>query len=111
MARRRTRILVISGIALILAGAAAMLLLNRVYIRTSSDDYCLSCHYHSEADDAWKQSTHYQNASGTVTSCSECHLPPADGSGRQLVAKTRMGIKDLVSYTFKKPEDIHIFWL
>ncbi len=106
MARRHTKIIVISIIAGILVGVTAVLLINRAYIRTTSNEYCMSCHYHSEADEAWKQSHHFQNASGTITNCAECHLPPADGSGRQLAAKVRMGVKDLVSYKTKKPGDI-----
>jgi formylglycine-generating enzyme required for sulfatase activity/nitrate/TMAO reductase-like tetraheme cytochrome c subunit len=66
---------------------------------TSSDKYCISCHIHPEADQIWKLSTHYNNPSGNIVHCADCHLPPG-GSG-YLFAKAKHGFKDVYGYFFK----------
>lgn len=71
---------------------------------TSTDKFCASCHVHPDADQSWKLSTHYNNKSGVVVHCVECHLPPR-GQGFFL-AKARTGLKDLYGYVFKDTADI-----
>ena len=66
---------------------------------TSTDKYCVSCHIHPAADQSWKLSTHYNNKSGTIVHCSECHLPPEDHG--YLPAKIKHGFKDVWGYFFK----------
>jgi formylglycine-generating enzyme required for sulfatase activity len=51
-------------------------------------------------------SSHYVNGSGTKTSCAECHLPPP-GSVDYVLAKAKMGSKDIMSYVFKNKEKIN----
>jgi formylglycine-generating enzyme len=72
---------------------------------TSSDNYCISCHIHPRADQAWKLSTHYNNPSGVIVHCSECHLPP-EGHG-YLFAKAKHGAKDIYGYFFKDSAKIN----
>ena len=59
----------ILGAILILGGGKAI-------DKTSTNDYCVSCHIHPKADAAWKKSVHYDTKSGTRIGCVECHLPP-----------------------------------
>ena len=66
---------------------------------TSSDKYCISCHIHPLADNSWKLSTHFNNQSGNIVHCVECHLPP-EGTG-YLFAKAKHGFKDVYGYLFK----------
>jgi len=66
---------------------------------TSTDSYCISCHVHTPADQAWKLSTHYNNKSGNIVHCTGCHLPP-EGHG-YLFAKAKHGLKDAYGYFFK----------
>ncbi|MBN2633670.1 MAG: NapC/NirT family cytochrome c, partial [Bacteroidales bacterium] len=71
---RRTRFwLITSGL---LAGVLLVFSFNRIMDYTSTDKYCMSCHIHPTSDQSWKLSTHYNNPSGAVTHCYECHLPP-----------------------------------
>ncbi|HEX2969417.1 MAG TPA: SUMF1/EgtB/PvdO family nonheme iron enzyme [Bacteroidales bacterium] len=72
---------------------------------TSTDEYCMSCHIHPMADQSWKLSTHYNNPSGNVTGCAECHLPPK-GKG-YLFAKAKHGFNDLYGYWFKDSAEIN----
>ena len=72
---------------------------------TSSDKYCVSCHIHPLADQSWKLSTHYNNPSGNIVHCAECHLPP-EGHG-YLFAKAKHGFKDVYGYFFKDSAKIN----
>jgi len=72
--------------------------------KTSTDEYCMSCHVHTQADAAWKLSSHVDNYSGVIVHCVDCHLPPV-GKG-YLAAKVKHGAKDIYSYLTKSPEEI-----
>jgi len=72
---------------------------------TSSDKYCISCHIHPMADQSWKLSTHYNNNSGNIIHCVDCHLPP-EGHG-YLFAKAKHGFKDAWGYFFKDSAKIN----
>lgn len=73
---------------------------EKVLSYTSTDEYCVSCHIHPQADDAWKKSTHFYNNSGVKVHCVECHLPPK-GSFKYLAVKTKTGLNDLYGFYFK----------
>jgi formylglycine-generating enzyme required for sulfatase activity len=87
------------------AGMVAMMGLNYAWVASSKDESCMACHVHPEAEQSWRQSSHYVNGSGTKTSCAECHLPPT-GSIDYVLAKARMGGKDIMAYIFKNKEKI-----
>ena len=54
---------------------------------------------------SWKLSTHYNNSSGNIVHCAECHLPP-EGHG-YLPAKAKHGAKDVYGFLFKDSADIN----
>ena len=93
------------GLAGLVVGFSLMILLNSLYVKSSSNEACMMCHYHPESDASWKQSIHYNNGSGVKTDCVECHLPPK-GSFAYFKAKAKTGMKDVWSYLTKKQEDI-----
>lgn len=72
---------------------------NKAVVKTSTDEYCNSCHVHPHSTISWKRSTHYDNPRGIQVHCVDCHLPP-HGEG-YLVEKAKTGIRDLWSNTFK----------
>jgi sulfatase modifying factor 1 len=72
---------------------------------TSSDKYCISCHIHPQADQSWRLSTHYNNPSGSIIHCTDCHLPPQRHG--YLLAKAKHGIKDAYGYFFKDSASIN----
>jgi len=94
---------------LIFAGFALAIVIIKsgeaVVSYTSSDRYCVSCHIHPQADQAWRLSTHYNNASGSIIHCTGCHLPP-EGHG-YLFAKAKHGFKDIYGYLFKDSAEIN----
>ena len=65
---------------------------------TSTNEYCASCHVHPQAISSWKRGPHYQNTSGVVTNCVECHLPP-EGLDH-FVEKSKAGLRDIYSFYF-----------
>lgn len=93
------------GLGGLLLGVIITILLTSFYNKTSTNESCMSCHYHSESDDMWKQSYHYNNGSGTKVDCAACHLPP-EGSIEHFTTKARMGMKDVWAYLTKDKEDI-----
>lgn len=94
---------------LIFAGFILTLILLKsgkaVVSYTSTDNYCISCHIHPQADMSWKFSTHYNNSSGNIVHCTACHLPP-EGHG-YLFAKAKHGLKDAYGYFFKDSSKIN----
>lgn len=72
---------------------------NKAVVKTSTDEYCASCHVHPHSTQSWKRSTHYDNPRGIHVHCVDCHLPP-HGDG-YLVEKVKTGIRDVWSNTFK----------
>ena len=82
----------ILGVVLILGGGKAL-------DATSTNEYCMSCHIHPQADAAWKKSVHYDTKSGSRIGCVECHLPPKGEN--YLWAKGTTGLRDLWSYWTK----------
>ncbi|HJZ41737.1 MAG TPA: SUMF1/EgtB/PvdO family nonheme iron enzyme [Bacteroidales bacterium] len=87
---------VLAGIIIIGAGSVAV-------NKTSTDEYCNSCHeIHPHSTTSWKQSVHYVTKSGTHTGCVACHLPP-HGEG-YLMAKAVTGARDLWGKWTKDPE-------
>ena len=72
---------------------------------TSTDQYCMTCHVHPTQEQKWKLSTHYNNSSGAITHCVECHLAPK-GHG-YLYTKAKHGLKDLYGYLFKDSASIN----
>jgi sulfatase modifying factor 1 len=82
----------IVGILLMLGGGKAI-------DKTSTNNYCVSCHIHPAADASWKRSVHYDTQSGYRVACVECHLPPK-GHG-YLWQKGKTGLRDLWSFWTK----------
>ena len=94
---RETSLLLGAGIAL---GLSIALGGQQTAKHTSSNAFCTeACHAHQESTERWIKSTHYSNKRGVVASCVECHLPP-EGAGF-LVAKVRLGARDLYGTLFK----------
>lgn len=84
-----------------------MMVIGSSLNKTSTSEYCMSCHYHEQADADWKKSNHYLNKSGVVTDCDECHLPPKkDGWLKYWMAKAKTGAKDTWKKMTKDKDEI-----
>ena len=94
-----------TALAGLVVGVSVMIVANTFWVKSSSNDSCMSCHAHPESDASWKQSYHHNNGSGTKTDCAACHLPPK-GSFKYAKAKAKAGMKDVWSYLTKDLETI-----
>lgn len=75
---------------------------SKVNKASSSNEYCISCHVHTNADNMWRFSTHYNNDNGNVVNCIDCHLPPKEnGLARYTFEKAKQGINDIYGYYTK----------
>ena len=84
-----------------------VLALNHGINYTSTDEFCESCHMHPHATKNWRLSTHFDNKSGIIVHCVECHLPP-EGIPH-LSAKATTGLRDLWGTLVKDAADIDWF--
>ncbi|MGM0425113.1 MAG: cytochrome c3 family protein [Thermodesulfobacteriota bacterium] len=67
-------------------------------VRTSTPEFCSSCHEIEYAYDTWKTSTHANNPKGFVADCMDCHLPAPENTFDFFYAKTYHGLKDVVKH-------------
>lgn len=67
-------------------------------VRTSTPEFCASCHEIEYAYNTWKTSTHANNPKGVVADCMDCHLPAPHDTFDFFYAKTYHGIKDVVKH-------------
>ena len=91
--------------------AATLFLLLSSYslVVTSRTNFCISCHeMRFVAEQGWMYSTHYNNKSGVVAGCSDCHIPP--GPFEYIWTKTRDGITDIVVHTFGENNPEKMDW-
>ncbi len=65
-------------------------------VRTSTPEFCASCHEIKPAVTAWRSSTHTNNGSGVVVDCMDCHLPAPQDTFDFFFAKTYHGLKDVL---------------
>ncbi|MBF0783972.1 nitrate reductase [Muribacter muris] len=81
-------------IVLCLVGIGAALLLGGQWVmhKTSSTEFCVSCHSMSYAQQEWEGSSHFANAKGVRAECADCHIPQE--SWHYLKAKV-IALKDL----------------
>ena len=65
-------------------------------VRTSTPQFCASCHEIQFAYNTWKTSTHANNPQGFVADCMDCHLPAPHDTFDFFYAKTFHGAKDVL---------------
>ena len=69
-------------------------------VRTSTPEFCVSCHEIEFAYETWKTSSHTNNRQGFVADCMDCHLPAPHDTVNFFYAKTFHGIKDVLAHFF-----------
>jgi cytochrome c-type protein NapC/trimethylamine-N-oxide reductase cytochrome c-type subunit TorC len=98
--RKKTIVaIVLIGIGMILAFPVFSISYYTM-VRTSTPEFCASCHEIKPAVRAWRASTHTNNAAGIVVDCMDCHLPAPQDTYDFFFAKTYHGIKDVAIHFF-----------
>jgi cytochrome c-type protein NapC/trimethylamine-N-oxide reductase cytochrome c-type subunit TorC len=72
--------------------------------RTSTPEFCSSCHEIVPAYQSWKTSTHRNNPQGIQANCMDCHLPPPENTVDFFFTKTLHGAKDVLAHILHGPE-------
>lgn len=85
------------------AGVVFVIIFNNFLAYTSTNEFCKSCHVHPQAEQSWKLGKHYDNSSGVIVNCVDCHLPPEGFD--YLYAKTATGLRDVYGKLFKDEND------
>jgi cytochrome c-type protein NapC/trimethylamine-N-oxide reductase cytochrome c-type subunit TorC len=88
-------LLVILGIVL---GFPIFSMTYYTMVRTSTPEFCASCHEIQFAYNTWKTSTHVNNAQGFVADCMDCHLPAPHDTINFFYMKTLHGVKDVLAH-------------
>ncbi|TDN43798.1 NapC/NirT family cytochrome c [Haemophilus haemolyticus] len=80
--------------ALCLAGVGAVVLWGTQWVmhKTSSPEFCVSCHSMSYPKEEWESSSHFSNAKGIRAECADCHVP---SEGWHYVKAKFIALKDL----------------
>ena len=102
MARKIPKRLLTVG-ALILAGAAGMFLIPVSMARTSTSEYCLSCHEMKGHSEELKKSSHALDRDKKPIECAQCHIPVSVGP-KYVTVKTVLGLKDMFVHYLGNPE-------
>ena len=89
----------------IILGFPIFSMMHYTMVRTSTPQFCSSCHEIQFAYNTWKTSTHVNNAQGFVADCMDCHLPAPHDTFNFFFTKTAHGIKDVVIHFTGKPYD------
>lgn len=74
-------------------------------VRTSTPQFCASCHEIRFAVDTWRTSTHVNNAQGFVADCMDCHLPAPHDTMAFFYTKTMHGLKDIIAHFLQDEYD------
>jgi len=74
-------------------------------VRTTTPQFCSSCHEIQFAYNTWKTSTHVNNEQGFVADCMDCHLPAPYDTFEFFYAKTFHGIKDVLVHFIQDEYD------
>ena len=74
-------------------------------VRTSTPQFCATCHEIQFAYNTWKTSTHVNNAQGFVADCMDCHLPAPQNTFDFFYQKTLHGIKDIIVHFVQEEYD------
>ncbi len=88
---------------IIIAGSA-------VFVHTtSSPEFCMTCHeMRIVGEQGWMKSIHYNNSTGIVAGCKDCHIPPE--LVHMLWTKARDGSKDIFVHLFGVSEPSRMDW-
>ncbi len=99
--KKKTKTLVI----IMLVVVVGIVVMSTQMARTSTTDYCMSCHEMKSRLDELKKSSHAVDKNKQPIQCAQCHIPLSVGP-RYLVVKTVVGLNDLFVHYFGDPENL-----
>lgn len=88
-------------------GVSVFLITHITMLKTSTPEFCASCHEIRPAYNEWKTSSHAVNDKGVVAVCKDCHMPQPEHTARFFYTKTIHGIKDVFGHLVGGDYDRH----
>ncbi len=74
---------------------------------TSTTEFCVSCHSMQPVYEEYKQSVHFQNASGVRAECHDCHIPPdIPGMVKRKLEASNDIYQTFIAHSIDTPEEI-----
>lgn len=83
---------IVTALCLVGVGAVALWGTQWVMHKTSTTEFCVSCHSMSYPKAEWEGSSHFANTKGVRAQCSDCHIPK---EGWHYVKAKFIALKDL----------------
>jgi len=91
---------------LILAGIGVVLILMSISMaRTSTTQYCMSCHEMKRYKTELEKSSHAVDKDKQPIACRQCHIP-AEVGPKYVAVKVYLGMKDMITHYFGDPENL-----
>ena len=92
-------------IVLLLSGIIFLAVISLSMARTSSTDFCMSCHEMKIYKEELAKSSHALTKDKKTVGCRDCHIP--DGyTGRYIIVKTVLGVRDVVFHYLGDPDNL-----
>lgn len=83
---------IVTALCLVGVGVVALWGTQWVMHKTSTTEFCVSCHSMSYPKAEWEGSSHFANTKGVRAQCSDCHIPK---EGWHYVKAKFIALKDL----------------
>lgn len=83
---------IVTALCLMGIGALALWGTQTIMHKTSSPEFCVSCHSMSHPEQEWEGSSHFANAKGVRAECADCHVPQ---EGWHYVKAKFLALKDV----------------
>jgi nitrate/TMAO reductase-like tetraheme cytochrome c subunit len=93
-------------IIILIVVAAIILAMSISMAKTSTTEYCISCHEMKTYKDELEKSSHVVDKDKNPIQCKQCHVPHRFGL-KFLTVKTVLGLKDLWVHNFGDPEHLN----
>ena len=92
-------------IVILIALAAVIVLMSISMARTSTTEFCMSCHEIRTHKDELEKSSHAVDKDKKPIQCHQCHIPNSIGL-KYLTVKTLLGVKDWIAHNWGDPENL-----
>lgn len=89
---------------ILFAFVAIIVLMSISMARTSTTEFCMSCHELKTHKNELEKSSHAVDKDKNPIQCHQCHIPNGIGP-RYFFIKTYLGIKDMLVHNFGDPEN------
>ena len=106
MVETQSRRLPLRWFVIVLVAICLIVFLSLSMARTSTTEYCISCHEMKDYKDELEKSSHAVDKDKNPIQCHQCHIPHSIGP-KYLTVKIVLGIRDMFIHYFGDPEDLN----